>query len=155
MSARGKGTAAAAHAAEPVRVDAYLPHRGALLLVDRVRRMGPPLAAAELDVPLGHWAVAGHFPGLPIFPGVLLLEFMAQTGRFLFPEPGTAPALLVRVRHARFLAPVHPPARLVAMASLEGEVGPQFQIRCEAVDEHAPPEGRVVARARFTVLRAE
>ena len=120
MSAIGEGTAA------PVRVEAYLPHRGALLLVDRVRRMGPPVAAAELDVPLGHWAVAGHFPGLPIFPGVLLLEFMAQTGRFLFPEPSTAPALLVRVRQARFLAPVHPPARLVARASLEGEVGPQF-----------------------------
>ena len=58
-----------------------LPHRYPLLLVDRITSLIPSHSVKGLkNVTANEPCFQGHFPGQPIFPGVLILEGMAQTG---------------------------------------------------------------------------
>jgi UDP-3-O-[3-hydroxymyristoyl] N-acetylglucosamine deacetylase/3-hydroxyacyl-[acyl-carrier-protein] dehydratase len=54
----------------------------------------------------------GHFPGSPLFPGVLQIEAMAQTGGILVlstvPDPQNWLTLFLKIENARFKAPVTP-----------------------------------------------
>ena len=58
----------------------YLPHRYPLLLVDRVLdvEVGKRITAIK-NVTVNEPQFTGHFPNMPVFPGVLLIEGMAQT----------------------------------------------------------------------------
>ena len=61
-----------------------IPHRYPFLLIDRVVEFHPnekvvALKAVSANEPF----FAGHFPGEPVMPGVLILEAMAQTGAIL------------------------------------------------------------------------
>lgn len=62
----------------------YLPHRYPFLLVDRVVEVnaGESIVAYK-NLSVNEPFFEGHFPGNPIFPGVLLLEAMAQTSGIL------------------------------------------------------------------------
>jgi 3-hydroxyacyl-[acyl-carrier-protein] dehydratase len=62
----------------------YLPHRYPFLLVDRVVEVtaGESILAYK-NLSINEPFFDGHFPGNPIFPGVLLLEAMAQTAGIL------------------------------------------------------------------------
>ncbi|MDF2629278.1 MAG: 3-hydroxyacyl-[acyl-carrier-protein] dehydratase, FabZ form [Symbiobacteriaceae bacterium] len=59
--------------------------------------------------------LAGHFPGWPVVPGVLLLKLMRETAALLFPG-----ADLQRVEGLRLLQAVTPETELVAEAKLTG-----------------------------------
>ena len=60
---------------------ALLPHRPPFRFVDVVDEMTPPTSiVARYRVTGGEPFLAGHFPGNPIFPGVLQLEALAQAG---------------------------------------------------------------------------
>ena len=61
-----------------------LPHRNHFLLVDAVTEIGENSASGYHEVKKDEFWVSGHFPGNPIFPGVLILELMAQVGGFAF-----------------------------------------------------------------------
>ena len=57
-----------------------LPHRYPFLLIDRIINMrGDELAVGIKNVTVNEPQFAGHFPDNPVFPGVLLIEGMAQT----------------------------------------------------------------------------
>src|SRR4026208_2171924 len=57
-----------------------LPHRYPFLMVDRIINMrGDESAIGIKNVSLNEPQFVGHFPGKPVFPGVLLIEGMAQT----------------------------------------------------------------------------
>ncbi|NKB97522.1 MAG: 3-hydroxyacyl-ACP dehydratase FabZ [Pseudomonadales bacterium] len=103
----------------------YLPHRYPILLVDRVTEMvvGESVKGYK-NITANEEVFNGHFPGEPIFPGVLILEAMAQlSGVLAFETKGTRPAdgvnyLFGGVDKARFRRPVVPGDRLEMESSI-------------------------------------
>jgi 3-hydroxyacyl-[acyl-carrier-protein] dehydratase len=105
-----------------------LPHRYPFLLVDRVVEIeaGESIVAYKnLSINEGYFE--GHFPGIPIFPGVLLVEAMAQAAGILgFYSQGKTPAdgsiyMFVGADNLRFKRPCVPGDRVYLHARILGE----------------------------------
>jgi 3-hydroxyacyl-[acyl-carrier-protein] dehydratase len=61
-----------------------IPHRYPFLLIDRVENIIPDHSATGIkNVSINEWFFQGHFPEKPIFPGVLIIEALAQTAGVL------------------------------------------------------------------------
>ncbi|WP_217914313.1 3-hydroxyacyl-ACP dehydratase FabZ [Miltoncostaea marina] len=94
-----------------------LPHRPPFLFVDEILDLAPGESArARWRVDPEAAFFAGHFPGNPILPGVLIVEALAQTGALAaLAEPGTAGklALFAGIGKARFRRVVRPGEDLV------------------------------------------
>ncbi|MFT8258872.1 MAG: 3-hydroxyacyl-ACP dehydratase FabZ [Candidatus Symbiodolus clandestinus] len=96
-----------------------LPHRYPFLLVDRVLRFekGKQLRAVK-NVTFNEPFFQGHFPENPVFPGVLILEAMAQaTGVLAFKSAGSLQLgelyYFAAIDHARFKRPVIPGDQMI------------------------------------------
>jgi 3-hydroxyacyl-[acyl-carrier-protein] dehydratase len=93
-------------------IAAILPHRYPFLLVDRILHIN--LEDSEIvglkNVTVNEPFFQGHFPGIPIMPGVLILEALAQTGGILVHQKGYTKkiAVLLNVANAKFRKPVLP-----------------------------------------------
>lgn len=89
-----------------------LPHRYPFLLVDRVIELEPGVRAVGIkNVTANEPQFTGHWPGNPVFPGVLILEAMAQVGGVLLLTDIEAEgklALFGGVDNARFRRQVVP-----------------------------------------------
>lgn len=89
-----------------------LPHRHPILLVDRVLEVNDKEIVAEKLVSGGEPVLQGHFPGNPVFPGVYLLEAMAQTAGLWVvlhhPQHRGKSFALAGIDNARFRKPVIP-----------------------------------------------
>ncbi len=100
-------------------VTSLIPHRGRYLLLDQLISLEGDTIEAQ-----GHFEpedVQGHFPDMPVVPGVLLLEGLAQTMLCLHlshpeTEPGTP--YLTGFEKVRFRAPVLPPATVTYKVTL-------------------------------------
>ena len=79
---------------------------------------------AEWVVPTDHPAFAGHFPGRPILPGVVMLDWVLLLARQTYGRPGWD------IVQAKFLRTVDPGAalRLRLMPTPAGALG--FEVRC-------------------------
>lgn len=95
-----------------------LPHRYPFLMVDQVLELEPEKhVVAYKNITANEPQFHGHFPGLPVFPGVLQIEAMAQAGGILAYfggdfDPEKQVAFLAGVDDARFRRPVVPGDRL-------------------------------------------
>lgn len=95
------------------RLFELLPHRYPFLMVDRVEKIdGVNSAVGIKNVTFNEPHFAGHFPGRPIMPGVLLIEGLAQTaGAICIHALGAArPAVLyfLTIDQCKFRKPVVP-----------------------------------------------
>ena len=67
-----------------IEIQSILPHRYPFLLVDRVIELEiNERAVGVKNISINEPFFQGHFPGRPIFPGVLILEAFAELGVFL------------------------------------------------------------------------
>lgn len=125
----------------------YLPHRYPFLLVDRVVdiELGKSITAIK-NVSINEPYFNGHFPQLPILPGVLIIEAMAQAAGILgFKTVGKKPAdgsiyMFVGADKMRFKRPVVPGDQLTLMASIKSEKRGIWKFDCRS-----EVEGQLVA----------
>lgn len=121
----------------------YLPHRYPFLLVDRVVEI---VAGSHVrgfkNVTINEPFFNGHFPTQPIFPGVLIVEAMAQlSGVLAFETRGTRPGdgtlyLLGATEKTRFKRPVVPGDRLMMESRVTADRSRVMKFECKAfVDE--------------------
>lgn len=114
----------------PEAVKRLLPHRDPFLFVDRITAFDPAqqtMAAWRCIVP-DDPVFVGHFPGDPIYPGVLQLETMGQVaiclswmlthGSAIGPDARPLEVRALKIHTATFLAPVLPGAELTVLARM-------------------------------------
>ena len=131
-----------------------LPHRYPFLLVDRVLEveLGKRILARK-NVSVNEPHFVGHFPMVPIMPGVLQIECMAQVGGvLLLLEPGNEGklALLTGIEKARFRRKVVPGDVLEIEITVIKVRGPMGWIHCEA-----KVEGKIASEADISFALAE
>ena len=115
-----------------------LPHREPFLMIDEVLdcTAGESVTAVK-HVRTEEPHFAGHFPGNPVMPGVLIIEAMAQAGGVLShvtngdlePKPLY---MLARVEDARFRRPVEPGDRIVIQVKADKVKRGMWWYLCEA-----------------------
>lgn len=139
--------------ADLARIKRMIPHRDPFLLIDRVRaiRKGES-AVGEKQVTAQEPYFAGHFPGEPIMPGVLMIEALAQTAGLLAFKSAEMPVdentviYFVGIDGARFKRPVQPGDQLrmeasilrvtrgiwkfAAKATVEGQIACEAELMC-------------------------
>lgn len=148
-------------AAMPVVMDVkeirqYLPHRYPFLLVDRVveLKLGESIIAYK-NITVNEGIFQGHFPDIPVFPGVLIVEAMAQAAGILGfktmnkkPEDGSI-YYFVGCDEVRFKRPVVPGDRLQLEAKILSEKRGiwKFEVRA-SVDGELASEGVILCADR-------
>ena len=97
------------------KIMACIPHRYPFLLVDRVVEMdGDASGIGIKNVTVNEPQFTGHFPGRPVFPGVLMIEAMAQTAGVLVvssrgeDEAAVSTVLFTTIDKVKFRKPVVP-----------------------------------------------
>src|SRR5271168_1725064 len=102
-----------------------LPHRYPFLLIDRVLELKRKQRIVAIkNVTINEPFFNGHFPGLPIMPGVLIVEAMAQAGGALLltevEDRSNKIVLFTGIERARFRHPVSPGDQLRLELELKG-----------------------------------
>jgi beta-hydroxyacyl-ACP dehydratase FabZ len=135
-----------------------LPHRYPLLLVDRVLELEPDRILAVKNVTYNEPHFNGHFPGVPVMPGVLVVEAMAQAGGIMMlrdiPDRHGKLIYFTGIDNCRFRRPVVPGDELVlevrvlkrrqrfavlrGTARVGGELAAEADLSSALVDRPAP-----------------
>ncbi len=108
-----------------------LPHRYPILLVDRILEISEDHKKCKglKNVTINEPFFQGHYPGIPIMPGVLIMESMAQVGAALLmttPKLAGKIPLIGAIEHAKFRRIVRPGDQLIHEVEIlwvKGNVG--------------------------------
>lgn len=124
-----------------------LPHRPPMLMVDKIISIEEDSCIAVKCISYAEPAFQGHFPGNPVFPGVLIIEALAQTSSVLlirkFPEKTP---LFAGVENARFRRVVTPGDQLRIEANLIAEKKGFYSFEATA-----SVDGEVACTATLTI----
>jgi 3-hydroxyacyl-[acyl-carrier-protein] dehydratase len=124
-----------------IEIQKILPHRHPFLLVDRVTDLVPHSSMiAYKNVSIGEQVFEGHFPGHPIYPGVLILEGLAQAGGILAfksmdmteEEAAQKVVYFMSIDKAKFRVPVRPGDKLEYHLSVIKNKGAIWVLKGEA-----------------------
>ena len=131
-----------------------LPHRFPFLLVDRVREIAEDRIVALKNVSWNEPFFQGHFPGMPIMPGVLQVEAMAQAGAILAVrsgdfDPVRQVVFFMAIDNVKFRKPVTPGDQLVI------EVVPLRRGRIWKMKGEIRVDGQVVSQAEFLATMSD
>lgn len=132
-------------------LEAILPHRDPFLLIDEVIELEPgKRAVARKTVRADEWYLAGHFPGRPIMPGVLMVEGLAQTGAVIVltqEEHRGKMVLFGGINDIRFKRVVEPGDTLEYICELETMRGPVGRGKIKAT-----VDGKLAVRGTLTFV---
>jgi 3-hydroxyacyl-[acyl-carrier-protein] dehydratase len=130
-------------------IQEIIPHRWPFLMVDQIIDLRPGEGAVGIkNVTSAELCFQGHFPDYPIFPGVLIIEALAQVGAVAVlsvPDNKGKIALFAGVDHLRFRGPVYPGDTLhldVKFTKMRGSIGKGWG--------KATVEGKTVAEGELT-----
>ncbi|NPA11019.1 MAG: 3-hydroxyacyl-ACP dehydratase FabZ [Epsilonproteobacteria bacterium] len=136
------------------QIQEMLPHRYPFLLVDRITEVKEgEFVEGYLNISITNSVFQGHFPGHPIYPGVLIIEGMAQTGAIL---PFTVEdkdklkekvVYFMSIDKAKFRKPVKPGDKLVYKVSTIKHKGKIWQLKGEAY-----VDGELVSEAELKAM---
>ena len=134
-------------------IEILLPHRAPFLLIDRLENIISGESAVGIKAVSGNEPYfAGHFPGHPIMPGVLIVEAMAQAAGALamLSQEDTEHGKLVflaSVDKTRFKRPVTPGLLLELLVKKVASKGPLWKFSGTAISN-----GIVMAQAEFSAM---
>jgi beta-hydroxyacyl-ACP dehydratase FabZ len=128
----------------------FLPHRYPMLLVDRILEVDESHRKCRglKNVTINEPFFQGHYPGMPIMPGVLIIESMAQVGAALIlsaPDMKGRIPLIGAIDDVKFKRPVVPGDQLITLCEIlwiRGSIGKMRGV--------ATVEGEVVATLDMT-----
>lgn len=130
-----------------------IPHRYPLLLVDRVIDYVPNERATGLkNVTFNEPHFQGHFPGVPVMPGVLIIEAMAQTAAILVVHSQNLQGqgklvYFMTIDQCKFRKPVGPGDTMHVQVTTIKQRGPVWKFKGEAL-----VDGNLVAEAEFGAM---
>jgi len=140
-----------------VEIQKILPHRYPFLLVDRITdlKQGEYIEGFK-NVSISEPVFQGHFPDHPIYPGVMIIEGMAQAGGVLaFKSMDNASqeeienkvVYFMSIDKAKFRAPVTPGDQLIYKINVIKNKGAVWQL-----DAKAYVDDKVVAQAELKAM---
>ncbi len=139
-----------------IEIQEIIPHRFPFLLVDRVTEVnnGENLIGYK-NVTINEHVFQGHFPGHPIYPGVMILEGLAQAGGILAfksmdmtkEEAAQKVVYFMSIDNAKFRAPVRPGDRLEYRVSVIKNKGAIWML-----DGKAYVDDKIVAQAELKAM---
>ena len=140
-----------------VEIQEILPHRYPFLLLDRITELTPgEYIEGYKNVSISEPVFQGHFPDHPIYPGVMIIEGMAQAGGVLaFKSMDNATqeeiqnkvVYFMSIDKAKFRAPVTPGDKLVYKINVIKNKGAVWQL-----DAKAYVDDKVVAQAELKAM---
>lgn len=131
-----------------------LPHRYPFLMIDRVLEVSDDKVIALKNVSFNEPFFQGHFPGVPVMPGVLQIEAMAQAGGILASraitfDPTTHVMMFMAIDDVKFRKAVVPGDQLII------EVVPLRKGKIFKMKGEIKVAGQVVSSAEFLAGLAE
>ena len=135
------------------RIMQMIPHRYPFLMIDRVVEVTAGESATGIkNVSINEFYFQGHFPQLPVMPGVLLIEAMAQTAavlvvRTLGPDAEGKLVYFMSVDNARFRRPVVPGDTLAVRVRRQHNRGNVWKFEGQAM-----VDGKIAAEATFAAM---